>query len=430
VCGAPKQADLATRIDLGQNGFDQPDRMLLESASDWEFRLPRLRVRFRLPLVFAVLAMIGVAIAYVAGMALVDSWHSDRYPTADLIGSRAIEVLIVSWCLWVGTSIGSFLNVVAWRMPRGQSINGRSICPRCYVQLRARDNFPVLGWLALGGRCNTCHLPISARYPVVESLVGLSITAVAVVELARWNLPFQDAHRFGGLAWNAMNDTSLIATLVYHTIALSVAWAMGLIRIDGNRLPAKLVLFGLVVVLLPMLVSPKLMVVPWQMEVADGWRPDRHYLDAIMRVITGLVAAIFLARSLARSLCPTADPKTDPLGKGTARLVDLIAILAIPILVVGWQASVAVVVIASVIAVLVRGWLQSPDALGAFAIATPVALTLQLVIWRWSQGFTYWPSEGSSPSVWLAWGAAALMIPIWLRDDLKPDSGQPPTDNR
>lgn len=393
-----------------------------ESASDWEFRLPILRVRFRLPLIFAVLAMIGVATAYVAGMVMIDSRHSDPYRVADLIGTRVIEVLIVSWCLWVGTSIGSFLNVVAWRMPRGHSINGRSICPRCYVQLRARDNFPVLGWLALGGRCNTCRLPISARYPIVESLVGLSITLLGVVELARWNLPFQDAHRFGGLVWNTINHTSLIGTLVYHTIALSVAWAMGLIRMDGNRLPAKLVLFGFVAILLPMLVFPKLMVVPWQMEVSDSWRPDRRYLDAIMRVITGLVAAIFLARSLSRSLCPTADPKTDPLGSGTARLVDLIAILAVPILVVGWQASVAVAVTASMIAVVVRRYLQSTDALGAFAIAMPAALTLQLVIWRWSQGFTYWPSEGSSPSVWLAWGATALLIPIWLRDELKPET--------
>ncbi len=360
--------------------------------------------------------MIGVALAYVVGISLIQSWHSDRYPLNGLIVTRSIKLLLVIWCVWVGTSIGSFLNVVAWRMPRGQSINGRSICPRCGVQLKARDNFPIFAWLALGGRCRTCRLPISIRYPIVELLVGLSITIVAVSELFQSNLPHQAARVPHGLRWSAIIEAPLILTMVYHTIALSVVWAMGLIRMDGNRLPAKLVVFALAAVVPPMLVYPRLMIVPWQMDVPESWRPDRQYLDAILRVITSTVAAIFLARTLARSLCPTADPKSDPLGKGTARLVDLIAILAVPSLIVGWQASIAVVVISSVIAISLRNWLPAADALGRLAISTPPALTVQLALWRWSHDFAWWPSEGSSPGVILAWAAAAMLIPSWLGD--------------
>jgi leader peptidase (prepilin peptidase)/N-methyltransferase len=362
------------------------------------------------------MAMIGVAIVYVVAMAVAHSWQSKHLRTVDLIAARSIDVLIIFWCLWVGTSIGSFLNVVAWRMPRGQSINGRSICPRCRVQLRARDNFPVLGWLALGGRCRTCGLPISVRYPIVESVVGLSITIVAASELFHWSLPFQanDMHR--GLLWSNIIDVGGLVTLTYHIAALSVSWAMGLIRMDGNQLPRKLVSFGLATATLPMLVYPKLMVVPWQMDVPDSWQPDRQYLDAIVRVITALVTAIFLARSIARSVCPTADPKLDPLGKGTARLLDLITILSIPILVVGWQASVAVVVIASIVAIAFRPFLPWVDGLGRLAIGMPIAMTIQLMIWSWSHDFAYWPSEGSKPWVLLAWAAVALVIPLWLRD--------------
>ena len=232
---------------------------------------------------------------------------------------------------------------------------------------KLRDNVPIFGYLALGGRCRSCGLPISVRYPIVELLVGISITLVAASELFQFNLPDPDP-RVRGAGWNSLLDGALISTAIYHSIAIAILWAMGLIRMDGQRLPAKLVVFALVTMGLPMLIYPRLMIVPWQLEVADSWRPDQRYLDAILRLITAAATAIFLARSLARSLCPTADPKTDPLGQGTARLVDLIMIMAIPIVVVGWQASVAVAPAASIIAVLLRRWLPAVDAMGALRL--------------------------------------------------------------
>ena len=86
-----------------------------------------------------------------------------------------------------GLVIGSFLNVVVWRVPRGESIvRPPSACPRCGKPIRPRDNVPVLGWLLLRGRCRDCNNPISARYPLVEAgtatlffLVGLRFGAQA-----------------------------------------------------------------------------------------------------------------------------------------------------------------------------------------------------------------------------------------------------------
>jgi len=73
-----------------------------------------------------------------------------------------------------GTAIGSFLNVVVYRLPAGLSVLWPpSRCPKCLNQLKLYENVPVFGWLWLRGRCNHCRRPISARYPLVEAVTGL-----------------------------------------------------------------------------------------------------------------------------------------------------------------------------------------------------------------------------------------------------------------
>jgi leader peptidase (prepilin peptidase)/N-methyltransferase len=73
----------------------------------------------------------------------------------------------------IGACVGSFLNVVAWRLPREESLLWPgSHCPRCGTPLAWFENVPVLGWLWLGGRCRHCHRPIAARYPLVELLTS------------------------------------------------------------------------------------------------------------------------------------------------------------------------------------------------------------------------------------------------------------------
>jgi leader peptidase (prepilin peptidase)/N-methyltransferase len=82
-----------------------------------------------------------------------------------------------------GLIVGSFLNVVAHRLPRGESlVHPRSRCPQCATQLRALDNVPVLSWLALRGRCHHCQAPISPRYPLVELTTGALYAAVVATQ--------------------------------------------------------------------------------------------------------------------------------------------------------------------------------------------------------------------------------------------------------
>ena len=124
----------------------------------------------------------------------------------------------------VGLAVGSFLNVVVWRVPRGESVvRPASACPRCHTAIRHRDNVPVAGWVLLRGRCRDCAEPISARYPLVESLTGVL---------------------FAMLAWAFGPDPVLPAYLYLAAVGVALA----LIDIDVRRLPDALTLPSYVVV--------------------------------------------------------------------------------------------------------------------------------------------------------------------------------------
>jgi leader peptidase (prepilin peptidase)/N-methyltransferase len=89
--------------------------------------------------------------------------------------------VLVEIYLWVlGLCVGSFLNVVVYRLPTGLSVfrPRRSFCPRCRVSIAWFDNVPLLSWLLLAGRCRHCRQPISAQYPLVEGLTGLAFVLV------------------------------------------------------------------------------------------------------------------------------------------------------------------------------------------------------------------------------------------------------------
>lgn len=78
----------------------------------------------------------------------------------------------------LGTAIGSFLNVLIDRLPKGQSIDGRSVCDYCSHQLPWYDLFPIVSFLLLKGKCRYCRKKISFQYPLVEFLTGVSFLLV------------------------------------------------------------------------------------------------------------------------------------------------------------------------------------------------------------------------------------------------------------
>jgi leader peptidase (prepilin peptidase) / N-methyltransferase len=93
-------------------------------------------------------------------------------------------ILAISFAI-LGCCVGSFLNVCAYRIPRGMSVTRpRSRCPQCGSSIRGRDNVPILSWLFLMGRCRDCGGSIPVRYLLVELVVGLSFAAVYLADVA------------------------------------------------------------------------------------------------------------------------------------------------------------------------------------------------------------------------------------------------------
>ena len=86
----------------------------------------------------------------------------------------AQHIVYLVFFAMLGACVGSFLNVVVWRLPRGESlVTPPSRCPKCGTKLAWYDNVPVFGWLMLRGKCRYCSQPISPRYPIIEAVTGL-----------------------------------------------------------------------------------------------------------------------------------------------------------------------------------------------------------------------------------------------------------------
>jgi leader peptidase (prepilin peptidase) / N-methyltransferase len=139
-----------------------------------------------------------------------------------------------------GLLIGSFLTVVAHRVPRGESIVGpRSRCPGCGAQIAAYDNIPVVSWVVLRGRARCCGMGISARYPLTE-LATASLFAATVIVL--WDDPGEIAI---GLVFVAMLVAVTLTDLDERIIPnrlLAVAAIIGaalIIAADPSSIPER-----------------------------------------------------------------------------------------------------------------------------------------------------------------------------------------------
>jgi len=137
----------------------------------------------------------------------------------------------ISFAGLVGIFVGSFLNVVVYRAPLGLSVSSpRSFCPTCRRQLTWWENVPVVSWLALRGRCRTCHLPISIRYPLVEVSTGVAFALVT------W-------------AWHGN-----VVAAAYCCLAATMI-AVGLIEYGGQRSPLSVAASGTVAALVIVVVG-------------------------------------------------------------------------------------------------------------------------------------------------------------------------------
>lgn len=166
-----------------------------------------------------------------------------------------------------GASIGSFLNVVVYRLPAKISlIHPPSRCPKCFHPLGKTENVPILGWLWLKGKCRWCKTPISARYPFIETITGLLfllifsyfgltfitlgywlfiswLLALALIDLDTMTLPnkLTESGLILGLIFQSLNGwitsgiTGLTHDLIWGIIAMVIGiWSLDFIGILGT----------------------------------------------------------------------------------------------------------------------------------------------------------------------------------------------------
>jgi leader peptidase (prepilin peptidase)/N-methyltransferase len=137
------------------------------------------------------------------------------------------QPFLMTYAFALGAVVGSFLNVLVYRLPREMSIlrTPPSSCPTCSTPIRWHDNIPLYSWLMLRGKCRECRAPIGLRYPLVELVSGV----LAVAALARWGL-----------------SVTTFEVAIFAWVSL----ALGLIDLDFQILPNVLtypsIVFGLV----------------------------------------------------------------------------------------------------------------------------------------------------------------------------------------
>jgi len=161
-----------------------------------------------------------------------------------------IDLIAALWLGFIGACIGSFLNVVAYRMPLGMSIIWKpSHCPKCNHAIRPYDNVPIFGWLWLKGHCRDCGEPISPRYAIVEFVMGFAFFVLAYAELFSGgaNLPGGPITEFTGAVNNFLvPNWALIGVYAYHGVLLSLLMIVLLCNRDDEVVPISLVWFGII----------------------------------------------------------------------------------------------------------------------------------------------------------------------------------------
>ena len=241
--------------------------------------------------------------------------------------------------IW-GAVVGSFLNVLIYRLPREISIvmTPPSSCPACATPIRWFDNIPLFSWLALRGRCRACQAPISVRYPLVELTAGL----MAVAAVARWGL-----------------SVTGFEVLVFAWVSL----ALGLIDFDYQILPNVLtypsIAFGLVF--------------SW----LGGYT---WWLDSLTGALVGalLPTLVIVVYKLWRGI--------EGMGWGDVKYLAAIGS------VVGLRGAVGVLVVASILGALVGlGLIAVGKGSGKTALPFGTFLALAVILWLYA------------PASWLAW---------------------------
>jgi leader peptidase (prepilin peptidase)/N-methyltransferase len=245
------------------------------------------------------------------------------------------DILLIAWFFVVGAAIGSFLNVVVYRLPKAISlIMPPSHCPACKHRIRWFDNIPIVSWLVLRARCRDCRSAISARYPLVEAITACMFALLMAAEYTfkGINLPAREIYGTGNARLAGWNNPELYGILLYHFLLLCTLLAAALIEIDHNKPPRRLFVPALAIGLIAPLIWPYLRPVP-------AWPGLADWSSRVLDCIAGLAAGGFLGFIAWRM-------------QGTKSLGGMAWGLLCVGVFLGWQAVCGVAIVISLLALL------------------------------------------------------------------------------
>ncbi len=365
--------------------------------------MPR-RFRINGPLLCGLLVFaLGLA-AYIAFPILIGKEFDSAIPRGigDMIRERGITAVTCVWFFVLGATIGSFLNVVAYRMPMGLTIVSKpSRCPYCETPIRFKHNVPIFGWLALRGRCNACRLPISIRYPLVEVIVGTLFFILLCFELASGgaNLPIEFRYARRGIMWNVLSPNwTLIGLYFFHALLIAILSTIALIKFDRLRIPMMLVVFAVIVACGCVAKFPMLWVSPWPPEIFESTTAfgQTGYLERLTQPLSGLVIGALTGWAM-HCMVDRGTRKSSQTG--------ILIITAIVGAFLGWQMVVPFAFITVLIHffTMLGGKLIGKSTDHLWATSSLWATTLVICLWK-QLAILGLPSQQSS--TWIHW--------IWL----------------
>jgi leader peptidase (prepilin peptidase)/N-methyltransferase len=212
-------------------------------------------------------------------------------------------VVVGVFAFALGCAVGSFLNVIIYRLPRGLAINEprRSFCPHCKAPIRGSDNIPLFSFLMLAGRCRSCSARISWRYPMVEGLTGLLFLAVFVVERSS-----------AAVGPGVAILMALLAALLVASSAIDIEYFI---------IPDEISIFGLVGGLLAGLLLPELHVGDQPYHTFKALTGLRH-LDGLLGSVIGALGGGVLV--LVFALIGALIFRREAIGIGDAKLMAMV----------------------------------------------------------------------------------------------------------
>ena len=285
-------------------------------------------------LVFYMIVLPSISSFLVQFQERPSSYTIEELTAFESLRIRSAEFAVFAFFTFFGACIGSFLNVVASSVPKGESIALRSsACPQCGTLIRRIDNLPIFSYLNLGGRCRECDASIPVRYLVVELIAAGIVAALFLVELITGaaNVPEFTHYHYAGILWIILyTKWEVMGIFLYHVALMNSLLTLALIERDRQRCPRWLGwLMVVVFASLPIAINSLQPVafdsqIPIEMsQKLPGW---------LRRFVTCLIGGVFgylLAVSLQRMKL-TGKSKLLPLG------ITLVGIA------LGWQATLTI----------------------------------------------------------------------------------------